>query len=144
MSEQYKDLVRRSIEEVWNQGNVAAVDDYVSSDFVVHGSTASGEIHGPDGVRAYFEALRSAFPDLHFTVEEQIADGDRVATRWTAEGTHTGEFQGIPPTGIKCHVAGHDIDRIADGKIVECWSLCNELGLLMQLGIVPSTEAATP
>jgi steroid delta-isomerase-like uncharacterized protein len=140
MSQQNKDLVRRSIEDVWNQGKYDTVEGYVSNDFVVHGSTATGEVYGADGVRAYFGSLRTAFPDLHFAIEDQIAEGDRVVTRWVAQGTHQGEFQGVAPTGARGRIIGHDIDRIADGKIVECWSIFDELGLMIQLGLVPSAE----
>jgi predicted ester cyclase len=84
--------------------------------------------------------LREAFPDLHFTVEDQIAAGDRVVTRWAGTGTHEGEFQGIPPTGRKVRISGIDIDRFASGKVVECWPEVNELGLLQQLGVLPAPE----
>ena len=144
MSRKYKDLVSRSIQDVWNEGNFDVIEDYVSSDFVVHGSIASGDTLGPDGIREYFATLRRAFPDLHFTIESQIAEDDLVVTHWEASGTNTGEFQGMPPTGKQCQIAGHDIDRIANGKIVECWSLFDELGLFIELGIVPSPEPAKP
>jgi steroid delta-isomerase-like uncharacterized protein len=140
MSQENKGLLRRGIEEIWNQGNFAVIEEYVSSDFVVHGSTSTGEIHGPDGVKQYFSALRAAFPDIHFKIEDQIAEGDRVVTRWVAQGTHTGEFQGIPPTGNRICVSGIDIDRIANGKTVECWTNIDELGLLQQLGMIPKPE----
>ena len=80
--------------------------------------------------------MRAGFPDLHFTVEDQIAEGDMVVTRWTARGTHTGEFQSIPATGKAIRVAGTDIDRVIDGKSVECWAHVDELGLMQQLGAV--------
>jgi steroid delta-isomerase-like uncharacterized protein len=138
MSEQNKAMVRRAIDEVWNRGNYAAVDDLVASDIVIHASTPAGEIHGPDGIRQFYSALRKAFPDLHFTIEDQIAEGDRVVTRWVAHGTHTGEFQGIPPTGKRGTFMGIDIDRIVNGKVVECWPTADELGLLQQLGVIPA------
>jgi steroid delta-isomerase-like uncharacterized protein len=144
MSQQNKEMVRRSIEDVWNQGRFEVVDDYVSSDLVIHGSTATGEVHGADGVRTYFGALRAAFPDLHFTIKDQVAEGDRVVTRWIGSGTHHGEFQGMPPTGKSAQISGIDIDRVVDGKIVECWSSFDELGLMMQLGLIPSPEPSTP
>ena len=97
MSEQNKTLVRRVVEEVYNQGNLAVADELAASDLVVH--QTSQEIRGREGAKQYVAALRAAFPDLHMTIEDQIAEGDRVVTRWTARGTHTGEFHGIPPTG---------------------------------------------
>jgi steroid delta-isomerase-like uncharacterized protein len=142
MSEQNKQLVRRAVEEVWNKGNYDLAHEFLTSDFVVHGSTPADDVHGPEGVRQHFSMLRTAFPDLHFTVEDQIADGDRVVTRWTARGTHTGPFNGIPPTGNTGVVTGIDIDRIANGKLVECWMNLDELGLLQQLGVIPTPEPA--
>jgi steroid delta-isomerase-like uncharacterized protein len=136
MSEQNKALVRRVIEEVYNRGNLALVDELSTSDLVIH--LTSQEIRGREGAKEYVAALRAAFPDLHITIEDQIAEGDRVVTRWTARGTHRGEFQGISPTGRQVRVAGTDIDRIADGKAVECWSHVDELGMMQQLGTIPA------
>src|SRR5919199_977567 len=137
MSERNKALVRRAIEEVWNRGNFAVVGELIASDFVAHMSLPIGEIHGPEGVKRYFATLREAFPDLHFTIEDQIAEGDRAVTRWTARGTHTGEFRGVPPTGKQVRVTGININRVADGKVVEGWLHLDELGLLQQLGVQP-------
>jgi steroid delta-isomerase-like uncharacterized protein len=136
MSEQNKSLVRRVIEEVYNQGNLAVADELSASDLVIH--LTSQEIRGREGAKQYVAALRAAFPDLHMTIEDKIAEGDRLVTRWTARGTHMGEFQGIPPTGKQVRVAGTDIDRIADGKAVECWSHVDELGMMQQLGAIPA------
>lgn len=144
MSEQNKQLVRRAVEEVWNQGNYAAVDELAASDIVVHASLPDREVHGTAGVKQFYATLREAFPDLHFTIEDQIAEGDRVVTRWTARGTHTGTFNGIPPTGKTGIVSGIDIDRIANGKVVECWPNADELGLLQQLGVIPAPERVAP
>lgn len=138
MSEQNKTLVRRGIEEVYNRGNLAVVDEVAARDFVIH--LPSEEIHGPEGAKQYVAALRSAFPDLHIAIEDQIAEGDKVVTRWTASATHTGAFQGIPPTGKRGSMTGIDIDRIADGKVVECWVNSDDLGLLQQLGVIPTPE----
>lgn len=135
-----KQLVRRAVEEIWNRGNYDALAQFVAPQIVIH---SSGEdIHGPDGIRQFYGGLRRAFPDLHFTIEDQLADGDRVATRWTAQGTHLGEFQGLAATGRTVHLTGIDIDRFVDGKVVECWPEANELGLLQQLGAIPEPELA--
>jgi steroid delta-isomerase-like uncharacterized protein len=143
VSEQNKQLIRRAVEEVWNGGNFDVVDELVASDFIVHAALPEDEVHGPEGAKQYFAMLRQAFPDLHFTIEEQIADGDRVVTRWTATGTHTGTFQGIPPTGTRSTTSEIDIDRIANGKVVECWMQMDRLGLLQQLGAIPVPEQVT-
>jgi steroid delta-isomerase-like uncharacterized protein len=140
MSQQNKALVRHGVENVWNGRNVDVVDEIVASDFVIHAASPEKEIHGREGVRNQFADLRAAFPDLHFTIKDHIAEGDRVVTRWAAQGTHLGAFQGIPPTGKQVELTGIDIDRIANGKIVECWINMDELGLMQQLGVIPQQE----
>lgn len=142
MSEQNKMLVRRAIEEVWNQGNFDLVDELIASDLVIHLPAPGQEVRGPEGVKQFYGMLRAAFPDIHFTINDQIAEGDRVVTRWTAQGTHTGEYRGIPPTGRQFKVTGIDIDRVAGSKVVECWPIEDDLGLLQQLGLVPTPEQA--
>jgi steroid delta-isomerase-like uncharacterized protein len=136
MSEQNKTLMRRAVEEVWNQGNVDLLNELLASDFIIHAPQA--EINGREGAKQYLAMLRGGFPDILFTIEDQFADGDRVMTRWTARGTHKGAFQGIPPTGKQVRLAGTDIDRIANGKVVECWTSTDDLGLLQQLGVLPT------
>jgi steroid delta-isomerase-like uncharacterized protein len=135
MSDQHKTLTYQAVEEVWNRGNFAIVDELFASDYVGHqpGEEASGH----EGVKRYFATLREAFPDIHFTIEDQIADGDKSVTRWTARATHTGEFNGIPPTGKSGVVTGITINRVADNKVVEGWTNLDSLGLLQQLGVVP-------
>jgi steroid delta-isomerase-like uncharacterized protein len=138
MSEQNKAIVRRAVEEIWNGRNFAILAEVAASDIIIHATMPESEIHGPEGIKQFYGALHNAFPDLHFTIEDQIAEGDRVVTRWSARGTHTGEFQGIPPTGTHFRLTGIDIDRIANGKVVECWPNADELGLLQQLGALPA------
>ena len=134
MSEKNKAQVRRVIEDIYNQGDLGVVDEVAASNLIIH--AASQEIRGREGAKQYVMMLRAGFPNLHLTVEDQIAEGDMVVTRWTARGTHTGEFQGIPPTGREVQIAGTDIDRIIDGKTVECWVQMDQLGLMQQLGAV--------
>jgi steroid delta-isomerase-like uncharacterized protein len=140
MSVQNKLVDRRLIEEVWNLGNFAVVDELIASDYLGHSSIPAGETHGPVGYKQFYSALREAFPDLQVTVEDQIAEGDKVVTRWTARGTHKGEFQGAAPTGKHGAITGITIDRIANGKVVECWTNADDLGMLRLLGIVPALE----
>jgi predicted ester cyclase len=134
MSEQNKAHMRRVLEEVYNCGNLGLVDEVSASDLVIH--TPSQEIHGREGAKQYVATLRTGFPDLHFTIEDQVAEGDMVVTRWTARGTHAGGFQGIPATGREIRLAGTDIDRIVGGKVVECWAHVDEFGLMRQLRVV--------
>lgn len=142
MSERNKAHMRRAVDVVWNGGDFSRIDEFVTSDFVIHTSAQGGDIHGTDGICQFFGSLRAAFPDLHFTIEDQVAEGDRVVTRWVAQGTHLGEFQGIPATGKQLVLSGIDIDRLADGKAVECWSRVDELGLLKQLGVLDAPVPA--
>lgn len=139
MSEQNKILDRRFFEEAWNRGNYDVIDELVASDFIGH-SPPNDDIPGAEGLKQYISTLREAFPDVRLTVEDQIAEGDRVVTRWTARGTHRGEFQGIPPTGKRAQVTGVTISRVANGKFVEGWTNWDTLGLLQQLGAVPALE----
>jgi steroid delta-isomerase-like uncharacterized protein len=137
MSEQNKKLERRLIQEVWNKGNFAAVDELVARDYLGHAATPEEETRGRAGYKAFYAALHEAFPDFHVTVEDQIAEGDRVVTRWTARGTHLGSFRGIPPTGNQGAITGITIERMVNGKVVECWTNSDDLGLLRLLGAVP-------
>jgi steroid delta-isomerase-like uncharacterized protein len=134
MSEQNKAHIRRVIEEVYNRGDLSVVDEVAASDLIIH--AASQEIRGRDGAKQYVAALRTGFPDLRFTVEGQVAEGNMVVTRWSARGTHAGEFQGIPATGREIRLAGIDIDRIVGGRVVECWAHVDEFGLMRQLGVI--------
>lgn len=136
---QNKDLVRRAVEEIWNKGNYDNLRQFVSEDFVVHLSPDE-KIHGVDGIKQFFSDLRNAFPDIRFVIEDQVAEGDRVVTHWTATGTHRGTFKGIPPSGKRLSFTAIDIDRIAEGKVVECWSKMDELGLLKQLGVITAAQ----
>jgi steroid delta-isomerase-like uncharacterized protein len=134
MSEQNKARIRRVIEEAYSKGNLAVVDEVAASNLVIH--TTSQDIRGRDGAKQYVAMMRAAFPDLHFTIEDQIAEGDMVVTRWSARGTHQGSFQGVAATGREIRLMGTDIDRMTDGKVVECWAHVDELGLMQQLGAV--------
>jgi steroid delta-isomerase-like uncharacterized protein len=137
MSEQNKQMVRRTFEANWNRGDFAVIDERFSADYVGHSAT---EIHGPEGGKQFTAMMRSAFPDFHYTVEEEIGEGDRVVHRWTVRATHEGEFQGLPPTGKQVTITGISIYRVADGKLVEGWTNADMLGLMQQLGAVPAPE----
>jgi steroid delta-isomerase-like uncharacterized protein len=140
MSEANKRLVSRAVEEVWSKGNFSILDEFVLEDVVVHSADPADDIHGPEGITQFYSGLREAFPDIHFTIEDQIADGDQVVTRWTASATHRGAFQGLPPTGKAVRMAGIDIDRFVGGRVAECWSMVGELSILQQLGALPGSE----
>jgi steroid delta-isomerase-like uncharacterized protein len=135
-----KQLVRRAVEEIWNGARYDSVEEFASRDFVAHASTPENEVYGTEGIRQFFTDLRKAFPDIHFTIMDMVAEGDKVATHWTAEGTHKGNFRGIPATGRHFRITSIDIDRIENGKVRECWSNMDELSLLQQLGVIPTPE----
>jgi steroid delta-isomerase-like uncharacterized protein len=142
VSEKNKMVERTLIEEVWNRSNFALIDQLVSPDFRGHSSSPESETRGTEGYREYYRALRAAFPNMQFTIEDQVAEGDKVVTRWTARGTHQGDYAGIPATGRSGVIARVTTDRIVDGKTVECWTSLDELGLLQQLGVIPRAGQA--
>ena len=117
IEERNKNLVRKTIEEIYNQGNYAHIDEIVLNDFVIHSLNPNREIHGPEGARNFVIALGTAFPDIRFIIKDQFAEGDKVVTHLIAEGTHHGNFQGIPPTGKSFMVSAIEIDYIKNGKV---------------------------
>jgi steroid delta-isomerase-like uncharacterized protein len=142
MSEQNKAVVRRFIEDVWNSGNLAAIDELISEDHVDHDPGQAGSPGGREGARAFIQMYRTAFPDTHIELGEMIAEGDLVAATWTATGTHQGELMGIPPTGKTATITGIGVDRVRDGQIVESWANYDLLGMLVQLGAIPAPAPA--
>jgi steroid delta-isomerase-like uncharacterized protein len=139
-NEENKALARRAFEEVINKGNLGLLDTIVAPSFVSH--RGQEEVQGIEGIREQIQLYRSAFADFRITVEDQIAEGDVVVTRWSATGTHRGDLQGIPPTGKRVTVAGLTMDRIVNGKIVEEWEQFDQVGILQQLGVIPAPTAA--
>jgi steroid delta-isomerase-like uncharacterized protein len=138
--EQHKALVQQFVDEFWNAGNLAAADEFMDSRAVVHEPVAGA----PADLKLVAQAIHAAFPDWHSTVEEMIAEGDRVVERWTGRGTHRGEFQGIPPTGKRVTVPGVVLYRIANGKIIEFRGQFDRMSLFEQLGGVPNSGDPTP
>ena len=131
------DIARRVFNEVWTAGRLDLVDELFAPDYVGQPAGSEEPVRGREGVQQYIGGLREAFPDLGMTVEDQVADGDKVATRWTARGTHEGDIMGIGATGRIAEVTGTTIQRIHEGKIVEGWTNWDVLGLLGQLGVAP-------
>jgi steroid delta-isomerase-like uncharacterized protein len=127
---------RRFVDEVQTAGNIDAVDELCSPEFVNH-SAPPGVPSNCDGVKQVTAMVRQAFPDSYFTVEDMMAEGDKVATRKTFHSTHQGEFMGIPPTGQQVSMGLIDTVRIADGQVVEHWSMGDNLGMMQQLGVIP-------
>ncbi len=135
--EENKAIVRRVNDEVWTKGNLDAIDELIADDFVTTVVGAPEQIRGPGGFREFVSMYRKAFPDLRLTIDDQIAEGETVVTRWTATGTHEGELMGIPPTGKQATTTGININHVSGGKLVDGWGIFDQLGLLQQIGAVP-------
>jgi predicted ester cyclase len=141
MSDENKQLLLHLMEEVFNRGNIAAADGTVADEFVNHAAGPNGE-RGPAGFTAPALWLRAAFPDLHARLEQSIAEGDLVVGRLTITGTHHGEYLGVPPTGRSFSVQHIHIYRIVGGRLTEHWACRDDLGQLLQLGLVVMPEAS--
>src|SRR5215211_974401 len=138
LSETNKTISRRFLEEAWNKGNLAVLDEIIAKDHVNSGpGTLPGLPNGPEGVKQLVTTYRNAFPDIHFTIDEQIDEGDKVVTRWSAHGTHQGELAGIPATGKSSTVTGIAVDRLVNGKIADSWGIFDQFGMMQQLGVIP-------
>lgn len=142
MSAQSKAIARRFFEEVFSQGRLAKVDELFAVDYQDHDPANGQDTHGRDGVREEIAVYRAGSSDLSFTVEDQLAEGDRVVTRWIAHGTHDGELLGIAPTGNPIEVHGITIHCLAGGLILEGWWNWDVLGLMGQIGAIPAEQAA--
>jgi steroid delta-isomerase-like uncharacterized protein len=141
LREENKELGRRFMDEVWNKGNLDFIDEVTAPNFVSHDPAGPEDMGGGvEGLRRFAEMYRSAFPDIQMTVEDVIAEGDKVVTRWTVRATHQGELMGIPPSGNPVAVTGISIDRIEGGKFVETWSNYDALRMMQQLGVIPPLE----
>jgi steroid delta-isomerase-like uncharacterized protein len=141
-AEENKAIARREMEELFNHtGNLDVADDIYAPDFVSHEPT-SGDTRGVEGTKQ-FAAYRQAFPDLECTIEDQVAEGDKVVTRWRGRGTHQGETEELgPPSGNRLEITGISIERFSEGKIAESWDTYDALGMMQQLGMVPEPQQA--
>ncbi len=138
-----KELARRFMDEVWNKGNLGFIDEVTAPNHVSHDPASPEDVGGGvEGTRRFVEMYRSAFPDTQMSVEDVIAEGDKVVTQWTVRATHQGELMSIPPSGNRVEVRGISIDRIESGKFVETWSNYDVLGMMQQIGAIPSAEQA--
>ena len=125
------------INEVGNKGNLNVVEEIFDTDYVSHSPTGDN-ITGPQEYKQFISDLRTAFPDLRFIVNDRFTIEDKVVVRWTVHGTHKGEFMGIPPSSKEVKVTGIVIHRFADDKIQETWEEYDSLGLMQQIGAIPS------
>jgi steroid delta-isomerase-like uncharacterized protein len=142
MSADTKAIARRFLEEAFNSGNLDVVDELVAPEFVNHDAALPEPGVGIEAAKASITGYREAFPDLRLTIEQQLAEGEYVTTRWSARGTHQGNLMGMAPTGKQATVTGITIDRIVDGRFVESWTNWDTLGLMQQLGVIPALATA--
>jgi steroid delta-isomerase-like uncharacterized protein len=142
MAAECERLIRRWFEEVWNKGRAEAIDEMIAPDCVAHGlGGPEGDLHGPEGFKTFHSRFMGAFPDIRITVDEVITDGDRCACRFTGRMTHQGDHLGVPATGRSVVLEGMAITYWRNGQIVEAWNTVDMLGMLQQIGAVPSTVA---
>lgn len=145
-TEENTSIARHYLEEVWNRGNVAILDEALAADYVFHDG-AGRMVRDIETLKRNISAWRTAYPDFHMMIEDAFAEGDKVALRWTIHFTHRGESENIPmemlrnvpPTGKQVRFVGMDIYHFRGGKIVEAWRTWDRLGLLQQVGVVPTS-----
>jgi steroid delta-isomerase-like uncharacterized protein len=126
-------VTRRDVIEAWNRGNLDVYDESLADGYVSHDPGFGGDTYGRAAVKERVRSFRAAAPDLEVTLDDVIAEADKVVTRWRVEGTHEGPLAGIPPTGRRVSITGITIDAFADGRIVESWSHWDTAGLMRQL-----------
>jgi steroid delta-isomerase-like uncharacterized protein len=129
-------IIRRYFDEFWNQRRLEVADEIIAPEHVNHGPNDPGLGPGPESVKAVARSYLAAFPDVHFTIEQMLAEGDYVFARWSCRGVHKGELEGVAPTGKEIQVSGISLSRIAEGRIAESWNQWDALGLLRQIGAV--------
>ncbi|MGH3064331.1 MAG: ester cyclase [Gaiellaceae bacterium] len=137
-----KEIARRLAEDPW-RGKLDEVLEYVGDDYVAHIPGAPEPIRGKEGFRAFVTSYQTAFPEATITIDDQIAEGEQVVTRWTGRGTNTGELLGMPPTGKEITIRGITYGRIVDGKAREAWIIWDTLAMMQQLGVIPETIPAS-
>jgi steroid delta-isomerase-like uncharacterized protein len=134
MTEENKAVVKRELEEIWNKGNLAAIEECYAPDGVFSGDQLP-DSKGIEAIGQLATMIHSSFPDIHYTVGDLIAEGDKVVLRWTSRGTHRGEFLGIAPTEKQIKSTGTTTYCLEGGKIVEAWVNWDALGMMQQLGV---------
>ena len=140
-TEQNKAIVRRVFDEIVNKGRMSAADELLAADYVNHNFPAPAP--GAEGFKLVTTMFRTAFPDIVVTLEDELAEGDKVVTRGRFEGTHKGEFMGIPATGRRVSIKYLDIWRLENGKCKENWVQMDLLGLMQQMGVIPAPGQTT-
>lgn len=138
--ESNKDLVRRDIEQIWNDEQYEVIEELYADDFVHHDPAFPGEIRGPSGQAEFVRTYKTAFPGS-ITIEELVSEGNFVTVRWTGRATHEGSFMGVEPTHNDIEMSGMTLARVEDGQAIEMWSQYDALGLMGQIGAIePPSE----
>lgn len=130
MSDTYKIIVRRSFEEIWNKRNLAIVDELYAPHYIGHIAASAEPIRGPEALKSFAAMFQFAFPDIHFVIEDQVAEGSKVASRWTVYGNQQRMLKGILPRGTVISLSGISIQQLDEGKIIESWDNWDALPLL--------------
>lgn len=134
-TEENKAHIRRVIEDLYSRGDLSAAEELYDTNYIRHDPATPDVGTGLSAIKQVVNTYRTAFPDLNLTVEDMVAEGDKVLGRWSARGTHQGDLQGIAPTGKRFEIAGLTLMHIVDGRIVEEWTHWDVLGMLQQLGV---------
>ena len=142
MSVSNKNVVRRLFEEVWNKGNLQVTDELFTPNYTHHDASTPDVGRGPESEKKRATLYRTAFPDIRFTIDDMIAEGETVMARWSCRATHKGDLSGIAPTGKQININGVSIARFTNGKMAEGWVNWDALGLMQQLGVVPELHKA--
>lgn len=140
MGSDVRQIAKQYVQTVWNEGRLDRLEEFIDPGFIDHESTFPFSARGADGLRRVLLFFRTAFPDVHWTIEDMVAEGSKVAMRFTARGTHRGSVVGFPGTGRRITVTGTTIFRIESARLVEAWTHWDTLGLLQQLGVADPTE----
>ena len=135
------EAVLHQVIKLIGERNLDEAFELYALDYIYHGPGGQ-ELRGRAGIRGLWEVWLAGFPDLHSTIEDTVSEGDRVVMRWRIEGTHTGEFLGVPPSNARVNVGVTGIFRIANGQLVECWDQYDALGMMQQIGVIPTPEIA--
>lgn len=139
--EQNNEIAKAFFDGAWNHGDFSVLDKYLSPDTVDYSTLHGQPEHGAESFRQIISGFRSAFPDIHLTIDDEIYNKDKVVHRWTLRGTHTEPFMGIPATGRKVQFTGTTIVQMEDGKIGARWANVDLFGLMVQLGVIPPPGA---
>lgn len=135
---EYTELLHQLFEGVWNGDNPDIADELVGSEYTIHDREIAEEMRGPELYKTLASMTRESFPDMAFTIDDAVEEGEKVALRWTMTGTHDGPMFGIEPTGKEVELTAIEINRFEDGALIETWTQSDMLGLMQQLDVVAS------